>query len=204
MRRISPLLYALVLVPVGCGDYQPAAMPKAPPGSQAQAAAKPSPAPAPAPAASPPQQSGMTAGMTAIGTAAGLAPLETAVQGPMGVAPASRPAQASPAPTGGQPGATYQKAEVGVGARGRGYGPGLITTPVAVYFAARERIVFEIQVPQAMKLYKANNDKAPKTQEEFMQRIIKENQIKLPDLPEGARYLYDPATEQLLVEHAAR
>jgi len=202
MRRISPFVYALLLPLAGCGDYQPAAMPKAPPGSQTQAPAKPSPAPAPAPAASPPQQSGMTAGMTAIGTAAGMAPLETAVQGPMGVAPAGRPAQASPA--GGQPGATYQKAEVGVGAKGRGYGPGLITTPVAVYFAARERIVFEIQVPQAMKLYKATSGNAPKSQGEFMQRIIKENQIKLPDLPEGARYLYDPATEQLLVEHPAR
>ncbi len=199
MLRISPLVFALLLPLAGCGQYQPAPMPKAPPGSQAQAPAKPAPKPAPAPAASQPQQSGMTAGMTAVGTAVGMAPLETTVQGPIGVAPAGQPAQASP--PGGQPGATYQKAEVGVGAKGRGYAPGLVTTPVAVYFAARERIVFEIQVPEAMKLYKATSGNAPQSQEEFMQKIVKENQIRLPDLPEGSRYLYDPATEQLLVEH---
>jgi hypothetical protein len=201
MLRISPLVFALLLPLAGCGQYQPAPMPKAPPGPQTNVAAKPAPAPAPA-AASQPQQSGMTAGMTAVGTAVGMAPLETAVQGPMGVAPAGQPAQSSP--PGGRPGAAYQKAEVGVGAKGRGYAPGLITTPVAVYFAARERIVFEIQVPEAMKLYKATNGNAPKSQEEFMQRIVKENQIRLPELPQGSRYLYDPATEQLLVEHPAR
>ena len=33
-----------------------------------------------------------------------------------------------------------------------------------------------------------------------MEKIIKANQIKLPDLPEGDRYQYDPKTEQLMVE----
>ena len=41
---------------------------------------------------------------------------------------------------------------------------------------------------------------APKDNDEFMQRIIKENHIKLPELPEGDRYMYDPKTEQLMVE----
>ncbi len=34
-----------------------------------------------------------------------------------------------------------------------------------------------------------------------MQRIIKENMIKLPDLPPGDRYVYDPKREELMVEH---
>jgi hypothetical protein len=92
-----------------------------------------------------------------------------------------------------------EEAKVGVGKRGRGYEPGLVTTPVAAYFSARERIIFEIQIPQAMKLYKAQNEHGPKTQEEFM-KIIKEQGVRLPDLPDGHRYVYDPATEQLMVE----
>lgn len=93
-----------------------------------------------------------------------------------------------------------EEAKVGVGKRGRGYEPGLVTTPVAAYFGARERIVFEIQIPQAMKLYKAEHERGPKTQEEFMQKIVKEQGVRLPDLPDGHRYIYDPATEQLMVE----
>ena len=36
-----------------------------------------------------------------------------------------------------------------------------------------------------------------------MQKIIKENQIKLPELPFGQRYVYDPKKEQLMVEKPA-
>ena len=45
--------------------------------------------------------------------------------------------------------------------------------------------------------------KGPKTQEEFMEVIIKENAVQLPDLPEGDVYYYDPQTEQLMVRHPA-
>ena len=84
---------------------------------------------------------------------------------------------------------------MGVG-KGRGYGPGLVTTPVAAYFAPG---TMPRSVPEA-KLYKALNGNAPKTHEEFMQKIIKENAVNLPELPEGHRYVYDPSTEQLMVE----
>ena len=40
-----------------------------------------------------------------------------------------------------------------MGVQGRGYGGGLITTPVATYFQARERIAF-LRVEQAMKKFK--------------------------------------------------
>ena len=54
-----------------------------------------------------------------------------------------------------------------------------------------------------MALFKATEGRAPKTHEEFMERIIKAGTIKLPELPEGHRYRYDPQTEQLMVEQPA-
>ena len=104
------------------------------------------------------------------------------------------------------PAGTTEEAQVGVGAKGRDYGgPGLVTTPVETYFRTGERIAFEIQIPSAMKLYKAAHDnKGPKTQEEFMNVIIKENGIQLPELPEGDEFVYNPKTEQLLVRHPPR
>jgi hypothetical protein len=90
------------------------------------------------------------------------------------------------------------KAEKGVGAKGRGYGTGVIATPAASYWVMRERIAFD-QIVHSMNLFKASEGRAPKSHEEFMQRIIKENHIPLPQLPEGERYMYDPKTELLMV-----
>ncbi|MFM8252040.1 MAG: hypothetical protein ACKOBW_10640 [Planctomycetota bacterium] len=93
-------------------------------------------------------------------------------------------------------------AAAGVGIKGRSLDQheGLIVTPAKTFFTAKERIAFEIAVPHALNLYKALNGEAPKSQEEFMAKIVTENNIQLPKLPEGHRYVYDPATEQLLVE----
>ena len=124
--------------------------------------------------------------------------LEEAAGGP-GSEPAAGQA-AQPAPS--QPAApTRVKAEVGVGAKGHDYGEGIVATPLAAYFSAKERIAFDIQIPHAMQLYKAMHDgHGPKTHEEFMKDIIKEGGIKLPALRPGDRYLYDPAREELMVE----
>ncbi len=79
-----------------------------------------------------------------------------------------------------------------------------MTTPVETYFRTLDRVAFEIQIPSAMKLYKAShNNKGPKTQEEFMNVIIKENAVQLPELPAGDEYFYDPKTEQLMIRHPA-
>ena len=99
------------------------------------------------------------------------------------------------------PATVQEKAGVGAGEKGRGYGGGLVTTPVAAYFAARERVAFDIQIPHALDLYKAAEGHAPKTHEEFMRDIVEANQIRLPTLPAGHRYVYDPKSEQLMVEH---
>jgi hypothetical protein len=125
---------------------------------------------------------------------------------PEAAQPAAEPAAAEPAAT--DPGAAViaEKAAVGAGAKGRDYGgPGFVTTPVQEYFRAGERIAFEVQIPNAMKLYKAGHDnKGPKTQEEFMEVIIKENGVALPELPAGEEYFYDVQGEQLMVRKPAQ
>ncbi len=109
---------------------------------------------------------------------------------------------AQPAPPAANPveHAGSQKAAVGVGAKGRGYGQGVVATPAASLFATRERLVFEIQIPQAVQLFKATEDRGPKSHAEFMEKIVKANQIHLPQLPEDKQYRYDPKTEQLMVD----
>ncbi len=96
------------------------------------------------------------------------------------------------------------KAEAGVGDKGHGYGQGLVATPVAAYFSTKERMAFDIQIPEAMKLFKATEDRLPKSQEEFMSKIIEANHINLPTLPAGHRYLYDPKQGELMVQQPAK
>jgi hypothetical protein len=100
------------------------------------------------------------------------------------------------------------KAEKGVGIAGRSLDPyeGAIVTPAKTLFTVRERVVFEAQIPEALKLFKANNinGQGPKSHDEFMAQIIQANQIQLPELPPGQRYVYDPKTEELNVERPRR
>ena len=111
------------------------------------------------------------------------------------------------------PGSLRQKADVGISPKGQGYGGGLITEPISVYFKAPQMVVFRIQIPHAMNLYRAQYGHFPKTQEEF-EKLLKENGIQLPPLPPGARYVYDaqkatqmqqydPADPPLFVERPA-
>jgi hypothetical protein len=112
-------------------------------------------------------------------------------------------AKAPPAPP--QPVQLEQvKAGVGVGKKGRSLDgeSGIIVTPVKAFFAAKEKISFEIEVPHALQLYKAlsPDGRGPKTHEEFMTNVIEANRIKLPLLPPEHRYVYNPETEELMVE----
>jgi hypothetical protein len=93
-----------------------------------------------------------------------------------------------------------KKAEVGVGEKGRGYGSEpFVAVPIRSYFAIRERLVFDVSIPEAMKLFKATEGRAPKSHEEFMDKIINANNIHLPQLPKGQHYQYHPDDEQLWV-----
>jgi hypothetical protein len=148
-----------------------------------------------APVAAAPQ-----AGAEAAPSAHGHEPAPVAVPAPAGEMVLNPPAQA--APPAANPDMERVKAEKGVGIKGRSLDQyeGLIVTPAKTLFTVRERVVFEIQIPEALKLYKASNGKGPKSHEDFMTQIIEANQIQLPELPPGQRYVYDPEKEELMVE----
>jgi len=112
-------------------------------------------------------------------------------------------------PAGAAPGTVLEKAGVGSAKRGRslddekGIGA-VIAQPAKSLFAFQERAVFEIEIPGALKLFNATQGRAPKSHEEFMTHIIKANNIKLPELPAGHRYQYDPDRGELMVEKPGR
>lgn len=95
------------------------------------------------------------------------------------------------------------KAEVGVGKKGRNYGGGVISEPIRQYFRAEQRIHL-LNMERALKMYKAEHDKFPKSHDEFMEKIIKVNDIQLPELPDGERYAFDAETGTLMVERPRR
>jgi hypothetical protein len=167
---LTALLLLTAMVMGGCVGGEPEPLPPsekqaAAPTAQVAPAATPAPAPvAAAPAASSPA-----------------APADNKWAMPSTPAP-EKPAAAE---------VEREKAQQGVGKRGRGYGMGLVATPIATYFSVQERMAFN-KVIQAMQLYVAENNRPPKTQEEFMEKIIKAGMISLPDLRDGAKYVYLP------------
>jgi hypothetical protein len=204
----------LMVVLCGCSDNSPPkpqnkgpAPAPAAPGSGGQA--KPA---APAPG------TGSAAAQPAPGSGA-VAPKpapKTTEQGPDLVPPQTGAKPASGAQTGtpavppapavdpaAKPGPDMElvKAKAGVGKLGRSLDEhsGVIVTPAKVYFTVRERVVFDVQIPEALKLYKALNGKAPQSHEQFMKDIVEANQIQLPQLNPGVTYVYDPQTEELMV-----
>ncbi len=54
-------------------------------------------------------------------------------------------------------------------------------------------------IKHALDLYQAETGEYPRTYEEFMEKIIKANNIALPKLPPYQEYVYDAPTHQLLV-----
>ncbi len=116
----------------------------------------------------------------------------------------SATAPASPAPAV----AESMKAQVGVGAQGRsldgeqGVGK-MIAGPAIALFAAKERIVFEIQVPHALNLFNASEGRMPRSHEEFMTKVIKANNINLPKLPPDKVYRFNTELNELWVDPVA-
>lgn len=186
------VLLAMALL-VGCGTQ----IPPEPPAS--------SPPAAPVAADTPASE------MDASTDSAPVEPLENAVSPPAMAETSAGPELVAPAqaqPASPEPATDMErvKAERGVAAAGRSLDEhqGMLVTPAKAYFSVRERAVFDIQVPEALKLFKATNGNGPRSHDEFMAQIIQANQIQLPELPDGQRYVYDPETEQLMVERPAR
>ena len=93
------------------------------------------------------------------------------------------------------------KAEAGVGKQGQIIGDkqGFLRTPAKALFTAKQKIAF-LKVEHALNLYDAEHGFKPKTEEEFMEKVIKFNNIELPVLPEGQIYVWDGEAGELLVE----
>ncbi|QDU31938.1 hypothetical protein ETAA8_71000 [Anatilimnocola aggregata] len=126
---------------------------------------------------------------------------------PPGVGFEPPPPPDAPAPTNPAADTTETvKADVGVGIKGRSLDNenGLLVQPAKTYFAVREKVVFQIAIPSAMNLFQGTEGRFPNSHEEFMQKIIQENQIKLPQLPAGQEYLYDPEKAELMVRRPAQ
>jgi hypothetical protein len=99
------------------------------------------------------------------------------------------------------------KAGVGVAKQGRSLDSQsglqlMVSYPAVKFFQAKERIVFEIQIPPAIQRFKAIEGRFPKTHEEFMTRVIKENMIQLPELPQDRVYRFNTETGELYVDPA--
>lgn len=148
--------------------------------------------PASPPPAAPPMGAGATAVSQPDSPPAAEEPEATAVS-----QPESPPAAEEPEAS------QTVKAKTGVGKRGRGYGGGMISEPVRAYFRTRQRISF-IQMEKGMREFKAINGRAPESHEEFMEKIIKEYGVDLPELPEGQSYFYDLELEELMVRKPVR
>lgn len=109
-----------------------------------------------------------------------------------------------------QPPMENQVAKVGVGVKGNSLDSisdndarNIIAGPAKAYFNTKEKIVFEIQLPHAVDLYQAEHGRYPRSHEEYMDKIVKFNQIKLPELPKKMVYRYHPDTNELWVEAEA-
>jgi hypothetical protein len=93
-------------------------------------------------------------------------------------------------------------AQVGAGSKGHLDPQGRISiysAPVNAYFRTRENLTYNVQIPHAMDLYKAEHGRAPQSHDEFWRVIIQANHLKMPELREGYDYEYDPQTEDIYV-----
>lgn len=80
-----------------------------------------------------------------------------------------------------------------------------ITDPVLGGLQAYGPMLEQIEkthIKHAIDLFQAENDRYPKDYDEFMEKIIKANQIKLPVLPGRKKYQYDEENHKLVVIEA--
>ena len=77
-----------------------------------------------------------------------------------------------------------------------------VTNPVTYALEARESAleqVAELPVMQGVNLFYATEGRYPKDHDEFMTRVIKANNIRLPVLAKGKRYEYDVENHKLMI-----
>lgn len=77
-----------------------------------------------------------------------------------------------------------------------------ITNPLTAALEAYQPLkqqVAGLGIDHAVNLFHALEGRYPKDHEEFMQRIITDNQMRLPALPSGLAYQYDVENHKLVV-----
>ncbi|MDZ4688592.1 MAG: hypothetical protein SH850_26260 [Planctomycetaceae bacterium] len=57
----------------------------------------------------------------------------------------------------------------------------------------------KLKIEHALNIYNATEGRFPKTYDEFMEQIIKPNDIRLPVLPGGRKYQYDVEKHELVI-----
>ena len=77
-----------------------------------------------------------------------------------------------------------------------------ITGPLEAYQPLVQQIA-ALGIEHAVNLFNASEGRYPNSYDEFMTRIVKENNIRLPVLPPGLEYQYDVENHKLLVIRAA-
>ena len=96
-------------------------------------------------------------------------------------APTPQTATATGAPAAAAPPAQQTEAKADAAAKGGGR---TVPVPLASLFSIKDRILFEITIPDGMRLYKFHHDgKAPATYDEFMRNFLRDQHIGLPGLP---------------------
>jgi hypothetical protein len=73
-----------------------------------------------------------------------------------------------------------------------------ITAPLSAYGPIMERIA-TTEITYAVKIFHAENERYPKDLDEFMEKIVKANNIRLPVLPYKGRYEYDVEKHELMI-----
>ena len=74
----------------------------------------------------------------------------------------------------------------------------MVTGAAGAYGPLVEK-VSNIAIVQAVNLFNAAEGRYPKDHEEFMSKVIKRNNIRLPMLPHGSAYKYDVENHALVV-----
>ena len=92
------------------------------------------------------------------------------------------------------------KARPGMSKKAQNLGDDPLASKAKALVMVREKVEIDIKLKKSMDLYRGLHGYYPKTQKEFIEKIIDENKIKLPKLPEGQKYVYDPKTGELLIE----
>lgn len=73
-----------------------------------------------------------------------------------------------------------------------------ITGPLEVFEPTKQRLAI-LEIKHAVNIFNAMEGRYPKDHDEFMQKVIKANSIKLPVLGPGFQYQYDVENHELLV-----